>query len=86
MSAKELIPEDENDVASKGNLKCFCRTKPIFPQAQETKTLLSAMTIYFRENSIQAKPMRRRWLPLSWGAGNPDRSRLSGGVFRAKET
>ena len=35
----------------KGNIKSdFGQTKPIFPQALETKTLLSTVTIEFRKN------------------------------------
>src|SRR5437667_8504214 len=36
----------------------FGKTKPIFPQAQETKTHLSAMTIYFRKKPMCALTAR----------------------------
>jgi len=42
-----LQPSFRRRVPGNGNIKRFGQTNPIFQHAQETKTLLSAMTLYF---------------------------------------
>jgi len=60
----------------------FAKQSQFFRKLKKQRHIYRCDDLFSEE---EPNPNRRRRLPLSWGAGNPTCSRLSGGVIRAKE-